>query len=174
MSKLIKLLLLILLASTNQVFAQEKYSVGDKGPAGGWVFYTESNGVHGMEAAPRDQGDTDWFNGTYITTGATGKLIGTGKTNTDAIIKSQKNGSYAAQLCNNLAEGGFTDWFLPSKDELDLVYKKIRAFGGFVDNSYWSSTEDSEQKAWNQYFYNGDQYNIGKNSMCAVRCIRSF
>ena len=76
-------------------------------------------------------------------TGATGTAIGTGQANTTAIVTTQGAGSYAAQLCNDLTVGGYNDWFLPSKDELDLMYENLylQEVGGFTDDYYWSSSE---------------------------------
>ncbi|MEI6093148.1 MAG: DUF1566 domain-containing protein [bacterium] len=172
---LILLTSIIVLSSSSQIFAQEKYTIGGRGPAGGWIFYL-SDKTHGMEAAERDLTDTtNWSNSPFVLTGASGKEIGTGKANTDAIIAVQKAGDYAAKACKDLVAGHTNDWFLPSKDELALMYNKIKGAGGFSsDSSYWSSSEDSEQKAWNQYFFNGGQHSITKNSNANVRCVRTF
>ena len=100
---------------------------------GGVVFLLFAEGdigyvageTHGLIAAVADQSSgIRWYNGSYVTTGATGTAIGTGATNTDAIISVQgpTETSYAAGLARAYTGGGYTDWFLPSKDELNKMY----------------------------------------------------
>jgi hypothetical protein len=82
----------------------------------------------------------------------------------------------AAQGCAELTTGGYSDWFLPSKDELDLMYKnlKARGLGGFTDDLYWSSSEGNTNYAWSQSFSDGSQYGINKSSTDRVRAVRAF
>jgi len=75
-----------------------------------------------------------------VETGATGTAIGTRQANTTAIVNTKGIGSYAASLCNDLTVGGYNDWFLPSKDELDKLHTNKVAIGGFTDDNYWSSS----------------------------------
>ena len=134
---------------------------------------------HGLIAAIADQSSAtiQWYNGSYVETGATGTAIGTGQANTTAIVTVQGAGSYAAQFCNNLTVGGYNDWFLPSKDELNKLYLNRVAIGGFADLGYWSSSEWSTSwcnacYAWGQYFLTGSQdyyYKDGTAPVCAVR-----
>jgi hypothetical protein len=72
--------------------------------------------------------------------------------------------------------GGHTDWFLPSKDELNLMYEnlKVAEVGGFADFSYWSSSEYNASGAWNQHFSGGSQNPNGKNGTERVRAVRAF
>jgi hypothetical protein len=72
--------------------------------------------------------------------------------------------------------GGYSDWFLPSKDELNLVYVnlKLYALGGFTDGYYWSSSEDSADFALYQRFSSGNQSGTGKYSTFRVRAVRAF
>jgi hypothetical protein len=85
---------------------------------------------------------------------------------------------YAAQLCDGLSYGGYGDWFLPSKEELDLMYDYLhkKGVGGFADVSYWSSSEDDNYyNAWLQGFGHGGQGNFNKNySLGRVRAVRAF
>jgi hypothetical protein len=80
----------------------------------------------------------------------------------------------AARLCGDLTEGGYSDWYLPSKDELNQLYINRVAIGGFSDNGYWSSTEYASNLAWAQYFNFGVQTDVSKNYPLYVRAIRSF
>jgi len=162
------------------------YALRDIGPAGGYIFYDKgsySDGWRYLEAAPSDQSTgIQWYNGDYETTGATGTAIGTGQANTTAIVAAQGAGNYAAQLCNDLTLGGYSDWFLPSKDELNLMYRNLQLFhvGGFADDYYWSSSEGLEYwwSAWDQNFYYGyqDYYLVGyfKYYTFRVRAVRAF
>ena len=71
--------------------------------------------------------------------------------------------------------GGYTDWFLPSQDELDALYDAKDVVGGFASGSYWSSSEYSSNYAWYQYFDDGNQSNYdGKGSTLRVRAVRAF
>jgi hypothetical protein len=109
-------------------------------------------------AAPTDQSPASgvlWYNGSFIGTGATATAVGTGKANTTAIVTVQGVGSYAAKLCDDLVIGAYSDWYLPSKDELDLMYKNIGQgaaapltnIGGFsASNYYWTSSEQGKQQ----------------------------
>ena len=157
---------------------ERPYSIGDTGPAGGKVFYDKGSGSSGwryLEAAPSDQStDIVWWNGSYVTTGATATAIGTGEANTATIVSVQGAGSYAASLCANLTLGGFDDWFLPSKDELNAMYGQKGVIGGFASDSYWSSSEGSDYYAWGQYFGDGGQGSYGKSNGLRVRAIRAF
>ena len=80
----------------------------------------------------------------------------------------------AARLCGDLVQGGYSDWYLPSKDELNLLYLNRTAIGGFADNDYWSSTEFDGNTAWSQSFVDGFQANYDKNYTLYVRAIRAF
>jgi len=120
-----------------------------------------------------------WYNGSDTTTGATGTALGTGQANTTAIVNNQGAGSYAAQLCNDYTNadtgtGVYSDWYLPSKDELNKLYLNKTVVGGFADEGYWSSSENSSNIAWLQYFYYGYQLNANKSSSGRVRAVRAF
>ena len=132
--------------------------------------------THGLIAAPADQSTgIRWHNGSNTTTGATATALGTGNANTNTIISQQGAGSYAAQLCADLVLGGYSDWYLPSKDELNKVYIANTAIGGFESQYYWSSSEFDTNNAWMHYFYNGYQGGYGKvSSFIHVRAVRAF
>ena len=143
---------------------------------GGVIFWISKDSLHGLIADTVDLGITIPWNGTYTTTGATGIVIFSGKANTRKIILSQgKPGSYAALLCANYNGSGYTDWVLPSKGELNELYKQKNIVGGFADIGYWSSTEFSYDGAWVQRFNNGFRvgYNKGADNV-DVRAIRAF
>jgi hypothetical protein len=160
-------------------------SIGDS-YQGGKVAYIlvfgdpgyDANTQHGLIAATSNQSTgIRWDNGSSITTGATGSDIGTGLANTNTIITNQgpTATSYAAGLARAFTGGGYTDWYLPSKDELYKLYLNRTAIGGFISFFYWSSTEAGNDTAWLQNFDNtGSQVFSGKNQTMYVRAIRSF
>jgi hypothetical protein len=150
---------------------------------GGIIFYLDGSGG-GLIAAPTDQATAaQWgCHGTVIT-GADGTAIGTGAQNTIDIEAGCATPSTAADICSNLVLAGYTDWFLPSKDELNLMYLNIGQgnamglgnVGGFASSAYWSSTEDSSANAWLQNFFNGGQGVYHKEALGAyVRAVRAF
>jgi hypothetical protein len=131
--------------------------------------------THGLIAAPTDQSaGIVWWNGSYTITGATATALGTGNANTNTIITNQGAGSYAAQLCADLVLGGYSDWYLPSKDELNKLYLNKTPIGGFANFYYWSSTEVHSMYACNQYFGNGLLVYYDKDNLGNVRAIRAF
>ena len=83
---------------------------------------------------------------------------------------------YAAYQCTQYFGNGYADWYLPSKNELNLMYQnlKMKEIGGFSSNYYWSSSEISSTNAWNQPFSNGGQLSGTKDGPIYVRAIRAF
>jgi hypothetical protein len=135
----------------------------------------DANVVHGLIAAPSDQSiGIVWWNGSYVTTGATATALGTGNANTNTIVSVQGNGTYAAKLCYDLVLNGYSDWYLPSKDELNKLYINRTAIGGFAAAYYWSSSEGSNYNAWSQYFGTGYQASSYKTNATYVRAVRAF
>jgi hypothetical protein len=86
----------------------------------------------------------------------------------------QGAGSYAAKLCSDLSLNGRTDWYLPSKDELNKLYLNKVLVGGFTNNYYWSSTENVFSFAWEQDFLDGSQAYSYKLVANYVRAVRAF
>jgi hypothetical protein len=134
---------------------------------------------HGIIAATSDQGRVKWNNNdfnSFTAVGATGTALGTGLTNTNTIIENQgPSSSHAAGLARAYNGGEYTDWYLPSKDELAKLYLNRVAIGGFSGSGgYWSSTEQPSLYAYLQFFYNGDNPYTGKDQSNRVRAIRAF
>ncbi len=135
----------------------------------------DANVRHGLIAAPSDQSTSaEW--GCYgATSGADGFAIGTGNQNTIDIMAGCLTAGIAARLCGDLVLGGYSDWYLPSKDELNKLYAmKMLGFGGFANSNYWSSTEYNNLTAWRQYFGDGYQSYNTKGNTFYVRAIRAF
>ena len=140
----------------------------------------DANVPHGLIAAPSDQSSgAEW--GCYSTTlsGADGTAIGTGNQNTIDILNGCGAAGIAARICSDLVLNGFSDWYLPSRDELNKVYVNKILFGIFSSGYYWSSSEYSGIYAWCQYFSGeiagpGSTISSEKLGIMNVRAIRSF
>ena len=160
------------------------YVIGDTGPAGGLIFYIEgsySDGWWYLEAAQSDIGTEisgyfEW-GGEGIEIGATATNIGTGAANTNAIVAVLGvRFNYPARECNELILGGYSDWFLPSRDELNLIYVNLkqRGISDFADYDYWSSSESNRWGAHGQDFADGSQFSKMKDFSSKVRAARAF
>ena len=159
--------------------AQGAFHIGDNGPAGGKVFYVSDAGLHGLEAAPEDQSTGEawgcYDHSNYISVpGARGVVVGTGAANTAAIVAACAETNVAAKIADAYVLNGYTDWHLPSKDELNLLFQQRAVVGGFSDIGYWSSTEYSSNDAWIQTFFHGRQGGNYKNYILPVRAVRVF
>ena len=153
---------------------------------GGIVFYVFQQGdpgyvagqYHGLIAATVDcdQGYATW--GCYGTFRGTSTVLGSGAANTTILSTCGEN-SIAAKRAVSFNGGGFTDWYLPSKDELNLLYinKNLVGASGFVHqygDNYWTSTDNSYGYAYYQDFNDGSQQGQDKNTQMHVRAIRTF
>jgi hypothetical protein len=114
---------------------------------GGMVFWVTTDGLHGLIAETIDQGNSTWFNAQNI-------------------ISTNSNHSTAGQL--------YTDWRLPTRNELILLFSQRTTVGGFASAYYWSSSEDDINDAWSQNFANGSRYNTSKGNAYLVRAVRAF
>ncbi|MCL2043478.1 MAG: DUF1566 domain-containing protein [Treponema sp.] len=159
------------------------YRVGGPGPAGGIIFYDKGNDADGwrfLEAAPASTEFSSIQWGAYNRDVAGTALgIGTGRRNTELIVTrlgELGETGRAAQLCAGLNFGGFSDWFLPSRDELNLMYTNLRqrGLGGFGSDWYWSSSQSSASGAWYRHFGYGSQDYLNKNTTLTVRAVRAF
>jgi hypothetical protein len=165
------------------------YRIGDIGPAGGLIFYDRGNRDEGwqyLEAASRDAGQAQWSGGASPLS-RTGAETGTGKGNTDYIVRylrERGESDCAAQICLSYSQGGYDDWFLPSKDELNLLYTnlELKNLGDFSIGWYWSSSQAGDNGAWCQRFSDGEQSSYAffgntparKNNSHSVRPVRAF
>jgi len=166
----------VVLPAHGQTSTATLYKIGDTGPCGGIVFSVSNGGVNGLEAARLDQGTAAW--GCVGTaTGATGTAVGTGASNTAAILAASCGTSTpaAAQMASNYTGGGCSGWYLPSKDELNLLIQQQAVVGGFAGSIYWSSSEFNINRAWVQFPIGGSQNDVSKVTPgLGVRAIRSF
>lgn len=170
--------------------AIETHSVGDHW-GGGVVAYILQSGDLGYDANVQhgiiaDEWDLDsdsaglpWWNGSNITTGATGTAIGTGGTNTAAIIAAQGIGAtlygqYAAYYCEYSTSNSYTDWVLPSINELAAVRTNKNLIGNFNNGYYHNSTEISTSVINVLNFANEGLLGASKEGLFHVRAIRYF
>jgi hypothetical protein len=134
----------------------------------------DANVQHGLIAAPSVQGIVAWGCNGLLISGADGTAIGTGAQNTLDIMYGCNAPSTAARYCWDLVLGGYSDWYLPSKNELNQLYINKDLIGGFENAVYWSSTEFGDSAAWWQVFGGGTQVTQDKDSQYNVRAVRSF
>ena len=141
-----------------------------------------------------DDGENLYVNGTttYASSDCTGTGIGTGKNNTALLAEKMGTSIYrdqtgnvkldrtvAARDCEDLEYNGFGDWFLPSKDELNLLYENLKKadLGDFGTGRFWSSSEDNatpEKMCYQVFDDNGSQGTMARQIAYAVRPIRQF
>ena len=168
------------------------YSIGETGPSGGYIFYDKgsySDGWRYLEAAPSD------LNGSYAfgytsdnSIVGTEDEIGKGMTNTTSLANAVYD-AYGNKIVNaavaclnySITVNGtiFDDWFLPSKEELNLLYENLHKnnIGNFNGRYYWSSSEENGSYAWRQLFDNGGQnYETRANTFYSlyVRPVRAL
>jgi len=153
---------------------------------GGIVFYIDETGEHGLVAALEDIGQFEWGCYGENVNGSDGQAIGTGYQNTMDIVNqgcsTENGGVTAAQAALDAEINGYSDWYLPSKDELLEMYNTIGNagpegnIGGFIEDGwYWSSSENYNSTAWFLNFPSGDMFNFHNKSYPGrVRVIRAF
>ena len=141
---------------------------------GGVVFVLNGNG--GLVCTEFDYGENAQWGcyGNFI--GETGTELGVGANNTMAIVAYCSDAAIASRISYELILNGYSDWFLPSKDELQLMYQnlKMNGIGNFSDDYYWSSSEHDANMGWLQDFEEGDQITSNKHTLRCVRSIRAF
>ena len=171
-------------------------AVGDTGPGGGKVFYVHASGTFAcgatlastckyLEAAPTS-GTAAWTDAMYAWSGNTseaigaaaqGTAIGTGYKNTQSMVTQSSTAGMAGTLTRAYrGPNSLTDWYLPSKDELNQMYVNKSAIGSFFTASaYRSSSESIGESAWTQWFNDGRQISFSsKVGNFYVRPVRAF
>jgi hypothetical protein len=137
----------------------------------------DPNVPHGIIAAPYDQtSGAQWgCFGSYLS-GANQSAIGRGQVNTEYILANCQDAT-AAFICDNLILEGYSDWFLPSINELLTLNNNLAAFGlgAFSATAYWSSTDfEPERAAYYIFFVGYGDYFTEKYFANRVRAVRKF
>jgi len=132
---------------TGRSGSSRQYFIGDEGPAGGIVFFDKGESSGGWRYLEAAPSRTE----------------------------SNAEWNRALQICKGMEYGGYRDWRLPSKDELNFMYKNLKQkdLGGFSDNWYWSSEQDRTYACY-QSFTDGSQTYDWKVKMYSVRAVRAF
>ena len=156
---------------------------------GGVIFHLwkDNAGVeHGLIVALTDQSTFQaWSNVTSAEIGTSAQSSWDGLSNSNSIVGQAGHTSSAAKLCLDLVSGGQSDWYLPSIQELNMLwnnyYTVTRALSQIsgatqLSNSwyYWSSSERNNNLAWHFKFSNGSTGDSGKNDPGYVRAVRAF
>ena len=165
-------------SSSQQSSATKTHFIGEHF-GGGIVFYVDQSGKHGIIAALADFEEPAPWPKKDTLTGAGSAKLGAGRNNCNKIFKAQGNpqneaDDYAVIECVQLTENGYSDWYLPSKDELNEMYLHKDVIGGFLPFAYWSSTEVNTTEAWYQTFGNGNQITELKIAGYSIRPERYF
>ena len=176
------------------------YNIGDDGPGGGIVFYYSEEGFdvyqadgsvrrcNYLEVSKIEVANVSWCSkksGSDCCSINTNTGLGFGKMNTYKIINGKhsegivSSTNCAAKVCaeystTQTAKG---DWFLPSTDELNLLYKNLgtRILAIATETYHWSSSERNNNGAWFQRFSDGSQHGLDlKSHTYSVRAIRAF
>jgi len=170
------------------------YRIGEIGPGGGIVFYRETNPLgfelqgygidcYYLEAEHSSISNRPWSSSGRKNVIGTDPQLGYGRQNTDLILAADGGaGIYAAKDASN-PRNGFNDWFLPSRDELDLLAQSRDFIGGFANLVHWASSQEDADNAHTQQI-NTSPDPIGPMSFTvkdppgvnrpSVRAIRAF
>jgi hypothetical protein len=151
--------------------------IGSFGPAGGIIFYDKGNNDGGwqyLETVPDGYEFTAIWGLGYHTLDGLNTVIGAGKRNTEIIVQALKRASSntdefdyyeryykdiaAADICASLNINGYNDWFLPSLDELKVMYENVlKEYKIYHYAAYWSSSDDGDESTWFYNFEDGTQ-----------------
>lgn len=165
-----------------------KYTVGQTAQ-GGTIAYVDPTGQHGLVVYKEDLGTQRWHNNALpatVTMANSDGIFG-GLSNNQQIIATLligDGGQYAARSVNELVGDTYGDWYLPSKEELDIMYNNkavvnagsLSLLGEVLNEAvlYWASTEFDMNNSWAQSMGTGVQTSELKNQTLRVRPVRKF
>lgn len=154
---------------------------------GGIVFYIDETGEHGLVAAQEDLEESyEWgcvgtdINGNNSSVSPELKAIGSGLQNTLEIVSGCSETPIAASEALAYESEGYSDWYWPSEYELVEMFNSLGSggldgnIGGFENNWYWSSSENSSGWAWLVNSSDGGASSAFKTGLFRVRAIRDF
>lgn len=174
--------------SGEEQWEAKTYEVGQEGPAGGIIVYRNPDGDSSweyIEVAPAGWAGTDTdpsyqWGARKHKVGELKEDLGSGAENTERIVQvvgEYESGMFAALACGQAVIGGYDDWYLPSDQELLLLYENLhlKGLGSFLlDDSYYSSTEGTSLNAHILNFQKGQIKSSSKSSPKYVRPVRRF
>jgi hypothetical protein len=190
-----------LLSVPYALYAKSAGSVSGGGSGGGFTHYIgeefgggvifhlwkDALGVeHGLIIDKTDLSTAQvWSNIDAILIGSSAQSNWDGLSNSNAIFGQAGHTSSASALCLNSTIGGQSDWYLPSIQELNMLWnnyytvaRSLTQISGATQLQlaayYWSSTETATNDAWYFYFYNGNAYSDYKYATDFVRAVRAF
>jgi hypothetical protein len=140
---------------------------------GGIVFYVEDGGKHGLITATIDH--SMWRDGSYSRAYTVRDGVATDKFNAKRMLALRGAEAYEESLFPSQQGHKLSDWYLPTRYELDLLYLNRHILGGysaFVRG--WKSTEVSRVNAWFGSFRTGASFTNGKDDVAYIRVLRSF
>ena len=156
------------------------YSVGSTGPGGGKVFYvaatpfacgTSTSTCTYLEVSPSAGSAITWCDSTNTLISGIDTALGTGAKNTAAMKTGCTSG--AAYTATATSSGGKTDWYLPSKDEIQALYNAWYNRG--LTGELWSSSQGAAaSNAWALYWEDGEVGSPSKGLVTSVRAVRAF
>lgn len=164
-------------ASVSDILADNPVdSLYGKMYAGGYIFYVNQTEESALVVSPNTLGSSvDWSCPGNEILGADDVGVGFGSSNTDAIIAECGDPNGAAGMCFYSNEGGRTDWFLPSAEEVYFMHLNLyqKGYGNFnSSDDLWSSTEVDENQAYHFDFSDSTWTAIDKTEPKQVRAIR--
>jgi len=178
----------VLISSDYTTKGDEKYTIGMKA-FGGVIFYLDKTKKHGLVVSRENVGGS-WMTYSWGCCGlsienAEGIDIGSGRFNTNAIVNTCDDNQTAAYACNNYEYEGFSDWFLPSLEELELIAENLGYDDEFFDviqfdnANYLSSTQLKNKKhkinyAWSVNLIEGYTISSYKSNKQKIRAVRAF
>ena len=152
MKKLLLLIVFMFFLSCSKDNSTPALAIGQD-YKGGVIFYIDSTGQHGLIVS-YSSSEAKWGCTNILVSGANGTNIGTGSQNTLDIVNGCSNAVTAARICSDCTDGGFSDWYLPSRSELSYLHlKKVSLPNVSLPAvNVWSSTQNSSGGAWYQHF----------------------
>ena len=165
----------------NEVIFKTLLAIGDTYQGGQIVYFFQSGDpgyvggeTHGLIVSPYDNStEITWGNNIFVS--AFGLSIGDGPAATRKIVDTLGPGYYAAYLCDTLTLNGYTDWYLPSRDELRNLFYNRYTIGGVDGGAFWTSLESNANYAYISYFgSNLMEFTSTKSTTRRVRAFRTF
>ncbi len=155
---------------------------------GGVIFHLWKDNAgleHGLIVALNVQSISQtWSNVTSTGIGASAQSFWDGLSNSNAIVGQPGHTSSAAKLCLDLVSGGQSDWYLPSIQELNMLWnnyytveRSLSTIAGaqqIIKAEHWSSSEYDNLQSWSLCLLNSNQNIHSKNDALYVRAVRAF